>query len=247
MPKPSRFIDGIFNYCDRWCERCHMTQHCRVYETERAIDEAAPGETETLEFWRQLDERLDLELEGEAGGSWVDEFLDVEPPTEEEMEEFKREHQWQEELVASTDLAQAAERYRREVFDWLRAHESLWERRSSRRPPAQGESLDLGDALDIVSWYHTLTSAKIHRALRGNQENDDWGEDRLQSDWNGSAKVALLGIERSIGAWSIVRDKLPSEETQLRRFIARCGLIRRLLLERFPDAREFVRPGFDDR
>jgi hypothetical protein len=247
MPKPSRFIDGIFNYCDRWCERCHMTQHCRVYETERAIDEAAPGETETVEFWQQLDERLDLELHSEAAESWADEFLDVEPPTEEEMEEYAREHEWQEKLVESTDLNQAAEAYRREVFAWLRTHEAMWERTASGRRPRQGQSLELGDAMDVVSWYHTLTAAKVHRALLGKQDGDDWAEDRLQSDWNGSAKVALLGIERSIGAWSLIRDRLPDEVAAVRRFIARCGLLRRLLLEEFPDAREFVRPGFDDR
>ena len=26
-----RFISGIYNYCDRWCERCRMTQRCFLY------------------------------------------------------------------------------------------------------------------------------------------------------------------------------------------------------------------------
>ena len=25
------YIDGIFNYCDRWCERCRFTSKCRNY------------------------------------------------------------------------------------------------------------------------------------------------------------------------------------------------------------------------
>ena len=25
------FIVGIFNYCDRWCERCRFTSHCRLF------------------------------------------------------------------------------------------------------------------------------------------------------------------------------------------------------------------------
>jgi hypothetical protein len=33
MAKP-RFIDGIFNYCDRWCERCAHTKVCRVFRDE---------------------------------------------------------------------------------------------------------------------------------------------------------------------------------------------------------------------
>jgi hypothetical protein len=31
MPrKRDHFIDGIFNYCDRWCEHCEYTRRCRV-------------------------------------------------------------------------------------------------------------------------------------------------------------------------------------------------------------------------
>ena len=26
-----RFIEGVFNYCDRWYERCRFTSHCRLF------------------------------------------------------------------------------------------------------------------------------------------------------------------------------------------------------------------------
>ena len=32
------FIVGIFNYCDRWCERCPLTSRCRVFATLAEID-----------------------------------------------------------------------------------------------------------------------------------------------------------------------------------------------------------------
>ena len=36
------FIVGIFNYCDRWCDRCALTTHCRVFadsaRAEAALD-----------------------------------------------------------------------------------------------------------------------------------------------------------------------------------------------------------------
>jgi len=31
-----KFISGIHNYCDRWCERCHFTERCEVYAAEEA-------------------------------------------------------------------------------------------------------------------------------------------------------------------------------------------------------------------
>src|SRR5262245_17158379 len=33
------FVDSIFNYCDRWCERCAFTSWCRLF-AEKAEAEA---------------------------------------------------------------------------------------------------------------------------------------------------------------------------------------------------------------
>lgn len=32
------FIVGIFNYCDRWCERCPLTNRCRLFADMAEID-----------------------------------------------------------------------------------------------------------------------------------------------------------------------------------------------------------------
>ena len=32
------FIVGIFNYCDRWCERCPFTSRCRLFATLAEIE-----------------------------------------------------------------------------------------------------------------------------------------------------------------------------------------------------------------
>jgi len=28
LAREKEFIPGIYNYCDRWCERCPQTSHC---------------------------------------------------------------------------------------------------------------------------------------------------------------------------------------------------------------------------
>ena len=40
------FIDSIYNYCDRWCERCEYTDRCRLYSMEIERKEE-PGYDET--------------------------------------------------------------------------------------------------------------------------------------------------------------------------------------------------------
>ena len=35
-------ISGIYNYCDRWCERCPLTSRCLVYATEQEEEVGSP-------------------------------------------------------------------------------------------------------------------------------------------------------------------------------------------------------------
>jgi hypothetical protein len=62
--------------------------------------------------------------------------------------------------------------------------------------------------------------------------------------WNGSAKVALLSIERSERAWRVVAASTGDEGATVL-----AGSLERLRQEvsrEFPRAMEFRRPGFDD-
>jgi len=66
----------------------------------------------------------------------------------------------------------------------------------------------------------------------------------VQNDWNGSAKVALISLERSEAAWRVI------SEATLDDVAGRLGDAARdlhdLVLDEFSNAMEFVRPGFDE-
>src|SRR5438034_3174853 len=52
------FISGIYNYCDRWCERCPYATRCLVYATEKAEDDLADPEAHDInnaKFWTRLE------------------------------------------------------------------------------------------------------------------------------------------------------------------------------------------------
>src|SRR5260370_29401528 len=52
------FISGIYNYCDRWCEKCPFTSLCRVYFTEAAdgdLDDPEVHDINNEKFWRKLE------------------------------------------------------------------------------------------------------------------------------------------------------------------------------------------------
>src|SRR5436305_14251897 len=51
-----RYISGIYNYCDRWCERCPLTSRCLVFATEQVDQRDAPESHDLRNeaFWHRL-------------------------------------------------------------------------------------------------------------------------------------------------------------------------------------------------
>ena len=79
-------IRGIYNYCDRWCERCTLSARCAVF----AAEQASPSiDMDNAAFWRQLHDTLGvaMELLKEA----ADEYgLDFDPLMSEEDEALEQ-------------------------------------------------------------------------------------------------------------------------------------------------------------
>jgi hypothetical protein len=69
----------------------------------------------------------------------------------------------------------------------------------------------------------------------------------LPKDSDGSAKVALIGIDRSISAWGIMLRYFPAYEDELLKILVVLEKLRKKVEKEFPDARSFFRPGFDEK
>jgi hypothetical protein len=103
------------------------------------------------------------------------------------------------------------------------------------------------DALDVALNDTFLVTVKLQRALDGRDRHGHDGAEEdhpIQNDWNGSAKVALICLERSETAWRIIAHATGQETPaaiadQLRD-------LRREVEQTFPHARAFIRPGFDE-
>jgi hypothetical protein len=106
-------------------------------------------------------------------------------------------------------------------------------------------SSDVEDALDTISWNAGMVGAKIYRALYGFAERGA-AEDPIQNDWNGSAKLARILVGESKSAWQLVmREGEAPDHSPLLELVGLLDKIESGLVERFPKAADFVRPGFD--
>ena len=103
-------------------------------------------------------------------------------------------------------------------------------------------------ALEIVGWDAYFIGAKVHRAFDGRDrfqhDDEDCDSDPVQNDWNGSAKVALISLERTEVAWRVIGDATGDNEASALADTA--GTLRRTVLDEFPKAMSFIRPGFDE-
>ena len=51
------FIAGIYNYCDRWCERCAFTARCLVFAREKKyFGDKAEHDLKSDAFWKTMTE-----------------------------------------------------------------------------------------------------------------------------------------------------------------------------------------------
>ena len=101
------------------------------------------------------------------------------------------------------------------------------------------------DPAAVIDWFHALIGAKVHRALHG-LANDRPEERDWPPDHDGSAKVALLGIDRSHAAWLELVERGVASDAEVAPFIADLVWLGEALERVFPNARHFVRPAFDE-
>ena len=247
------FIPGIYNYCDKWCERCPFTARCSVFAME-ADDDLTPGsqDPENEKFWKQLHGNLAAtaellhEMAEEAG---VDLDTLVSPEDEARTEKVLRDTKAHPLVTTATDYTMA-------VHKWFQAAKGLFEGKAEElnakarmdlpNVDPEAEARDLQDATEVVRWYHTLISAKLRRAVQQNLTDRPACLDGMPKDSDGSAKVALVCIDRSMAAWTRMREHLPEEEDNILDFLVALERLRRETERVFPDARSFARPGFDD-
>ncbi len=233
------FIPGIHNYCDRWCERCDFTDKCRVFameaEMRKMIEEGKDEKTEELENISEIPPQEE------------DDYPDIETELFDLMDDVfdddSDDYFSAEQKATRHPLAELSAKYSQGSFEWLINREKELKSKFTAQV-AGGFADEVLEAEEVMGWYHLFISAKLRRALSGYFELDEFEE--ADYDMNGSAKVALIGIDRSIEAASILIRHLKNHRETIKSLRAQLEELRTMAGEQFPDARDFIRPGLDE-
>ncbi len=234
LAQDERFIPGIYNYCDRWCARCSFTHRCLNF----AMDQEEFADTESQDmrneaFWRKMGEILAqtqklLERKANELGINLEELA-----TENEEPGLCQQH----ESVENHVLSRATKAYSQKVTAWFATRENILKEAGT----FAYDGIELQEAFELIRWYQYLIPAKNARALYSLLEDGDSAEDA-----NGSAKVTLIAIDRSLAAWSVVWHFNRFLAESIEEIISFLNVLRQAIEETFPQARSFKRPGFDN-
>ena len=221
-------IAFISEYCDRWCERCVFTSRCAVYAVQAALGMCG-----------DLKEALQLAVGAPmaVGAARPAGQLEFTNPTAEEQHDF--------EVVVDAHMRQIREapltKHAMEVavaeHQWLHDHAAI-------RDTADAV---VGEALAVILRGSIFIGGKLARTLYSRDEAqsaEECDDDPIQNDRNGSAKIALIVIERSESAWQTIAQA--TGDVGAADVASAMSGLRDEVEAAFPFARLFKRPGFDE-
>ena len=230
-------IPGIYTYCNSWCDRCRFTERCLTFRENREYEARHPDRGEFDQVHHSFQQTFAL-LEAWCEREGIDfQTLREDAVSEASSEALRR----KQEAIDADPLQKLARSYSTaafHVFQSLDKAALLYE-----------WAPEVRDAIDVIMWYSSIMPAKLCRALHALAGSADGGLewDVVQNDWNGSAKVARLGIAESRKAWdALMTAGQATPDSTMRRMIELLDRIDAEAEARFPRAMEFVRPGFDE-
>lgn len=224
--KKNKYIPDIHHYCDNWCEKCAFTSQCEYFQQNQQNfqDESTDNIDDSL---------LALDV--------VHTDKSLHNATNAAHAKTRREQ------AATHNCTIAAKKYIDVVDDFLNKYNERIEKTLSlEQENTYQKNKILTEKLEIIKWYQPQVYVKISRALYAQMIEQEQSQIiNIQIDSNGSAKVALLAIERSLKAWNLLLEKMPVCEDEILQILVLLKKLSKSIEHQFPLAWQFKRPGFD--
>lgn len=246
------FIPGIFNYCDRCCDHCSFTHRCSIFvgnndnkhEEDMSNEQLISVISEKLRGLSELFAQRDAILSITSAIS-VD--RSPEHVTEEEVTEA---------VIDNSSLISRSRHYGREATRWLNNHafDHYLSDLYGKVELGVKDELQAADEISVLQeWvaeiqrFSAFIPAKLKRALYSAHTLKRWERHNgFQNDCDGSAKIALIAIDRSMDSWRKIMRDFPGLEDKCLSFLVALEQLKTATLREFPEALHFVRPGFDE-
>ncbi len=243
----SNFIPGIYNHCDRWCERCELVHRCKLGTEDLAARKKVKSNEDFVEIIsKNLTEVFDLlnQIAREKGFNIEDIEID-EKTYEKEQQKYEdaRQH----------PLSKLAHKYTDQSHQFWKDTQQLKAEKEKclhqielgiNSESANDQLRKIEEAENIIQWYHFQIPVKMISAIQFFPHDPDF-EDEVQNMYHSSAKVTLIGIENSIKAWHTLLQ-ITAHESTILLLLSQLQQLEKSLKRKYPKLPLFKRPGFDD-
>jgi hypothetical protein len=222
LARDPAFIPFVYDYCDMWCERCPLTARCLLLAVQprRPSGTSAAAERARHQFALALATAV----------------VEVSSPEQQPVAKLD---------LAMCDVSTAPkEPAIGHPLEFLASQYGLRvDAFLASLAPVLDDCGQPDAPLQLIARYHWLMPAKIYRALVSHYQAVA-GVPELLSDALGTAKIALILIDRSVSAWHALAAR--DDDARIEGLVELLQALRTAVEIRFPDARAFVRPGLDD-
>jgi len=266
------FISGIYNYCDRWCEKCNYVNRCTVGTLEQLLQfgqvdnepisadeftgmlEIATGKSIDPESIQTI--TMDVGFDESAAEDETFNLLNNLPESEEESA-FMNEMREAQMYVDAHDLNKVAHEYTVQCFKWKTTMRKYFLLDDTYPKPkfiycgpvyliSKEDSELAAEAFEVIDWFSMLIAVKLKRALHSfYTDNAHFEPDNFQTDFNGSSKVAVNGMSRCLIAYQHLQLYFPSEYQSTVNIIKLLEELKLKTYVTFPCTDNFIRIGFD--
>lgn len=241
MKEKTVFIKGIYNYCNRWCERCQFTENCANNNPGDSFNLVKNGSGNNGEDSgnavenENFDAILDLFefIMNETGIEMEVIPLEVND-TSGKLPDMKKmmKHPLYMQAVTCYDMMMDWQNNNRIVFDEIYLEEI------QKKMPVDEK---FKGAMEVIRWNRTVLLSKTYRALSDESDSSKV----IMTDANGSLKVVLIAIDDLFDAWCKLLSILPEAENNILDILQHLTILKDQIRVKYPLAEKFKRPGFD--
>ncbi len=251
-------IANIYVFCDRWCERCAYGSRCEAYaadETIRKKEMLQADDEKNRLFWESIHLSMQTvfpKIEAIATNEHVD--LDI----FEGLSKGKKFDLFQHKAV-NNEVLKAGRKYEDAVDDWLDTMADEGELKMMEFLPGsvfrvnsdvlpEADKNRTNNLVEIVMRYQLQIYLKLSRLYytRGREMEEGQNGKNDSNASNGAAKMVLELINRSVVAWWGILQFFPSQKKSIHDMLFLLMRLKKRIEKEFPQANEFIRPGFDE-
>ena len=258
-------IPGIFNYCDRWCERCNYADRCRLFqsETERNIqhilNDEDPNDPEIIakDIAESLEDSLAmLKAQMEIEGITEEDLKNFEEQDDDDSKYFVDDFDDEKSEVTESGkiiktqppLVSQSDDFHKEVISFFR---KMKPDIPDDADESELEKDPLYNELKVLLWYSPQIAVKMRmcfgsQAKIENEKNKDGDELEFETEMmNINSRIAFTGMEKCIVSLQQIYGQEIENHDEVLPLLVLIKKIKDEFEKEFPAVNNFKRPYFD--